>query len=341
MADTIKCPNCSANLKFEPGAAKLACEYCGGVFNIDEIKTKIEALESKEADAESVEFICNACGGKILADMNTSASFCPFCGSPALVSQRLTGEFTPKYIIPFRYNREKAESAFLKWCKGGKYAPVNFVSKKNIEKLTGLYVPFWLYDMKGDVSLNGTGHTTTYSGNYTIHKDYEFEINGTLSFEKMPFDGETRIDDALMEAIEPYDYKKMIPFDYKYLPGFFADRYDQSKEDIEQRALRRGSEYINNDIEAKLKKYDRHQVKKNDTKIGDIKAEYALLPVWFLHYKYLGKDFYFAMNGQTGEVAGKAPVSRVKQLVFYSVMLAVISVVFRFIAGLIMGGFVG
>ena len=27
------------------------------------------------------------------------------------MSQRLTGEFTPKYIIPFRYNREKAESA--------------------------------------------------------------------------------------------------------------------------------------------------------------------------------------------------------------------------------------
>ena len=176
MADTIKCPHCAANLKFSAGAQKLQCPYCGGVFGLDEIEHDVEELAAKpkpaveeaskkteeipsqeapsdpdntvkmehleaiegqgESAADNVEFICNSCGGKILSDASTSASFCPFCGSPAIIGQRLDGEFRPKYIIPFKYGREEAEEAFIKWCKGGKYTPVKFVSKENIAKLT-------------------------------------------------------------------------------------------------------------------------------------------------------------------------------------------------------------
>ena len=379
MADTIKCPHCAANLKFAAGAQKLQCPYCGGVFGLDEIKSEVESLVTKSepaanaapesakeipaenpdpdntivmehleaiegegvSAADNVEFICNSCGGKVLSDASTSASFCPFCGSPAIISQRLSGKFQPKYIIPFKYDREKAEEAFIKWCKGGKYTPVKFVSRENVAKLTGLYVPFWLFDVKGKVHIEGTGQTSTTSGNYTTIKDYAYTISGDLDWVKVPFDGETRIDDALMEAIEPFNYKEMVPYDYKYLPGFFADRYDQSDEQLKQRAKDTCHKYLNAEVGKQLKKYDTHKNKINNNTITPLKAEYALLPVWFMQYKYLGKSYYFAMNGQTGEVAGKPPVSRVKQLMFFSVALAVIAVIFRFIAGLIMGGFVG
>ena len=381
MADTIKCPHCAANLKFSAGAQKLQCPYCGGVFGLDEIEHDVEELAAKskptveegtkkteeipskeapsdpdntvkmehleaiegqgESEADNVEFICNSCGGKILSDSSTSASFCPFCGSPAIIGQRLDGEFRPKYIIPFKYGREAAEEAFIKWCNGGKYTPVKFVSKENIARLTGLYVPFWLYDVDGKVHLEGTGQTSKNTGNYTIITDYEYTMNGEIHWRKVPFDGETRINDELMEAIEPYNYKELVPYDYKYLPGFFADRYDQSDEQLKKRAKDSCHEYLNAEVGTQFKKYDSHKIKINNTLITPLAAEYALLPVWFMQYKYLGKSYYFAMNGQTGEVAGKAPVSKVKQLVFYSVTIAVLSVIARFIAGLIMGGFVG
>lgn len=374
MADTIKCPHCAANLTFQPGSQKLQCPYCGGIFGLDEIKNEVEelaaqspkqvettpeqqvstdpentiAMEHLEAiegqgvsQADNVEFICNSCGGKILSDASTSASFCPFCGSPAIISQRLSGQFQPKYIIPFKYNREKAEEAFIKWCKGGKYTPVKFVSKDNIAKLTGLYVPFWLFDVHGEVNQQGTATTSTTSGNYTIIKDYEFNINGEINWIRVPFDGETRIDDELMEAIEPFDYKEMVPYDYKYLPGFFADRYDQSSEQLTERVKNTCHDYVKKEVDKQLKRYDTKRVNLDDTKVNPVKSEYALLPVWFMSYKYLGKYYYFAMNGQTGEVAGKAPVSKVKQTMFFSVSLAVCAVIARFILGLIMGGSVG
>ena len=42
------------------------------------------------------------------------------------------------------------------------------------------------------------------------------------------------------------------------------------------------------------------------------KVEYALLPVWTLLTKWNGKDYLFAMNGQTGKMAGDLPVSMAK-----------------------------
>jgi len=368
MADTIKCPNCAANLMFEADSQKLECDFCGKSFSIEEIESilgefkkeadpeqvelekteetvsheHLEAIEGAEdSPADNMEFTCNSCGGKILSDMNTSATFCPFCGSPALVGQRLTGEFEPKYIIPFKYNRKQAVEAFMKWCKGGRYTPVGFVSDKNISKITGLYVPFWLVNIKATVDIEGKAEKVKKSGDYTYIDKYNIRRYGDLNWEKIPFDGETRIDDKLMESIEPYDYKELVPYDFRYLPGYFADRFDQNEEDLRKRILERGKEYLDKELKDTLKGMSSISYTKNAKGISKTSAEYALLPVWFMSYKYLGKNYYFAMNGQTGEVAGKLPVSKVKRLMFFSVTLAIVSLIVRFIMGLIMGGMVG
>ena len=39
------------------------------------------------------------------------------------------------------------------------------------------------------------------------------------------------------------------------------------------------------------------------------KVHYALMPVWLLNTKWQGKDFLFAMNGQTGKLVGDLPMS--------------------------------
>ncbi|MBO4578927.1 MAG: hypothetical protein J5715_02110 [Clostridiales bacterium] len=379
MADTIKCPQCSANLIFNPDTQKLECAFCGGAFDPSSIESTPDELKEgktkgaedqakafegdkdsvfeaeadnaeftvteKEAAAEDnsdkTEFVCNACGARVVTDSHTSATFCAFCGSPALVGQRLADNFKPKYLIPFSIGREKAENLFIKWAKGGRWTPMNFVSQKNIEKLTGLYVPFWLFDYKIDLDVTGKGSTSSISGNVKTIKDYEIYCKGKMLFDNVPFDGETRIDDALMEAIEPYDMKKMIPYDYKYLPGFFADRYDLDAQGLKDRAVKRGHEYIDQFIKSKTKKYDSFSIKENKSAFTDIRADYALLPVWFMSYKYLGKYYYFAINGQTGEVAGTLPISPVKKVVFFFILLAILAVIVRAVMALIMGGTFG
>ena len=358
MADTIKCPNCAANLVFDAETQKMACDFCGAAFSTEELKSVVDELEKQIAeekaqekesevveveteDGVATEFTCNACGGKVVTDENTSATFCPFCGSPALVGERLTGKFKPKYVIPFKYSRSQAEKAFLKYCKGGRYTPFNFVSKSNIEKMTGLYVPFWLFSNKINVSIQGTGIKTRYSGDYEYTDHYNIKRYGKVVLENIPFDGETRIDDKLMEALEPFDYTELTDYDYKYLPGFFADRFDQDPVDLRKRVDKRVRDYFNDSYKKTVSKYKNFRITDNKTVIHEPEAQYALLPIWFLQYKYLGKQYFFAMNGQTGKTAGTIPISPVKKLMLFSVILAVTAVIVRIILGFIMGGFVG
>ena len=44
--------------------------------------------------------------------------------------------------------------------------------------------------------------------------------------------------------------------------------------------------------------------------------QYMMLPVWFMTYKYNGKIYEFAINGQTGKLAGTPPLDKNKLLRF-------------------------
>jgi DNA-directed RNA polymerase subunit RPC12/RpoP len=372
MADTIKCPNCGSNLTLNADTQMLECPSCGASFDPAKLAVTVDELEAKGVEVqpenetpeqakakaqqiseaaqqaqednavpEQTEFVCNACGAKLVTDSHTAATFCAFCGSPALVGKRLTEAFQPQYMIPFKYSREAAEKAFIKWAGGGKWTPFGFVSQKNIAKMTGLYVPFWLFDIKAKIDASGTGDKVSYRGNDQITETFEWERHADLEWKNVPLDGETRIDDALMEAIEPFNFKALIPYDYKYLPGFYADRFDQSPQNLSRRATKRAMDGIDQALKESLKgQYDRHQIKKNMSKVDSMDAYYALLPVWFMSYKYRNKFYYFAMNGQTGEVAGTVPVSPVKRMMFFFIVLAILAVITRFILGLFMRGFI-
>jgi len=301
-----------------------------------------QAAPAQEAAPEQTEFVCNSCGAKLVTDAHTAATFCTFCGSPALVGKRLTESFQPQYMIPFKYSRKSAEEAFIKWAGKGKWTPFGFVSKANVAKMTGLYVPFWLFNIKASIDAKGTGDKVHYRGDDEIIETFDFERKANLSWDYVPLDGETRIDDALMEAIEPFDFDALIPYDYRYLPGFYADRYDQSPQDLAARATKRGMDGIDKALKGSLKgTYDRFNIKQNLSRIDSMEANYALLPVWFLSYKYRNKFYYFAMNGQTGEVAGTIPVSPVKKTMFFFIVLGILAVITRFILGLVMRGFWG
>ncbi len=389
MADTIKCPNCGSNLKFDPESQKLGCDFCGASFDPSLFQDEVSELTAEEYKAEEtaaqaqpvsqpaasaaqpqpevttevseaigpseqggtaqapqqgeqIEFICNSCGARVVTDRNTSATFCAFCGSPALVGQRLTNEFKPQYMIPFKVSRQKAEKAFMKWAGGGRWTPFGFVSKKNITKLTGLYVPFWLFNIKAHIDVEASAEDISYSGEYRTTKYYKVTRQGDVEWKNIPLDGETRIDDKLMEAIEPFNFEKLIPYDYNYIPGFYADRYDQDAQALAIRATNRGISGMDEVIKTSIgKKYDHHRIKRNGSTITSMAANYALLPVWFMAYKYHNKMYYFAMNGQTGEVAGKVPVSTVKKTGFFFIALAVAAVIARLILGIFMRGIWG
>ena len=229
-----KCPNCNANLKYNPKNKNWKCEYCGGAFTLKDLKKnkenydKAEALKKKSENVEMDEYFCQDCGAKIIASKNTSATFCVYCKNTAILKNRLTDEFSPSKIIPFTKTKEDAIEAFKKVGKNKILMPKEFTLPKNIEELTGIYIPFWLYTGKIKSKIVGKGNKVrTWSTSdyiYTETDVYSIERNGEFKFNNIPVDGSVRFNDAIMNSIEPFDYKELSDFDASYLSGFLAEK---------------------------------------------------------------------------------------------------------------------
>ena len=138
--------------------------------------------------------------------------------------------------------------------------------------------------------------------------------------------------DSDPQAKLTYDYAGLKPFSTAYLPGFLADKYDVTVEESHDRADGRCSASLDGALRRTTTAYDSCVPLRQDIRLRRGKVHYALLPVWMLHTKWNGKDFLFAMNGQTGKLVGDLPTDMGK---FWAIFAAVAAPVTA-IAALIM-----
>lgn len=155
MPTIYKCPGCGAAMEFDSTTQKLGCPSCGMQIDVREYEEKYSQNSTQgEYDKEMKMYHCNTCGAELVADEYTSATFCSFCGNPTLVEDRLKGEFKPSTIIPFKINKDKAVEIYKNWCKKGPLTPSALSRNSTIEKISGLYVPYWLYDYSAQTDMH-------------------------------------------------------------------------------------------------------------------------------------------------------------------------------------------
>lgn len=323
-----KCPCCNAGLLFSGAAQRLTCEYCDNTFDIDTVKAYNDGIKTQEdifdwehgsqrnwsqADQALLHgFQCPSCGGEILADENTAATFCPYCDNPMIMPTRLTDGLKPDSVIPFQTSKEDAKKAFIGLCKGKPLLPGEFKQEHRLEKITGIYVPFWLYDCETD--FDGSYKATRVHSwtdphyHYTKTDHFLLRREARAAFTGIPMDGSSKMEDVFMESIEPYDYSQLQPFDMAYLAGFFADKYDVPSQMGEGRIRQRVETAIGDEIQASMLGYTTVIPASRQLHIKNSRAKYVLLPVWMLNTRYRDKIYTFAMNGQTGKITGSFPV---------------------------------
>ena len=337
-----RCPNCTASISFNPAVGKWKCEYCGGEFNLEEMKNYSNNASANSKNIENgiqqnvditdyTTYHCESCGAEIITDsQTTAATFCVYCGATAILKSKLSGKFAPELIIPFKKTKIDAINKFKSLSKGRPLVPKDFIAENNIEKIRGIYIPFWLYDIKisGDLHMIGSNIEMWTKGNKRYVKTDKYKVvrGGTIEYNNIPVDGSKRFDNAIMDSIEPFKFDEAVKFNHAYLSGFYAERYDEDDNEMFNRATKRA---INSAIE-KFKKaapeYQEILVETNSFKSKEEKKVYALLPVWMVNIKYKNKMHTFAMNGQTGEFVGNIPID-VDKMIIYSIIIFIISLI--------------
>ena len=175
-------------------------------------------------------------------------------------------------------------------------------------------MPFWLFDANVDAYMRYKAtRTRTWSDrdfNYVETNYYSVLRQGGLSFSKVPADGSSRMDDTLMESIEPYDFSEAVDFNTAYLAGYLADRYDVSAEDNKRRIDERVRTSTAQAFASTVQGYSSVVPEQTNISYRNSAAHYALYPVWLLNTTWNGQRYTFAMNGQTGKFIGDLPVDQ-------------------------------
>lgn len=327
----FKCPSCDGAIEFDSSLQKMKCPYCDTEFEMADLLAYDLALKDQPEDRMQWDsaagrewqpgetegmriYTCSTCGGQIVADESTGATECPFCSNPVVMSGQFSGDLKPDLVIPFKLDKKAAMAALRNHYKGKKLLPKVFKDENRIKEIKGIYVPFWLFgaDADGFVQYRASRVRTWSDSNYIYRETSYYNVirAGGIGFDNVPVDGSSKMDDALMESIEPFDLSAAMDFQSAYLAGYLADRYDVNAENSVQRANDRIRVSTEAAFSSTVHGYTTVVPINTNIRLKNGTAKYALLPVWVLNTLWNGQKYTFAMNGQTGKMVGDLPMDK-------------------------------
>lgn len=329
---TYQCPNCSAGLKFDPDKGKLCCEFCLSEFTEEQLSETEAARAAEQAASDAAEqaahaseqvdeeycaqlgeYLCASCGAEILCDDTTAATECPYCHNPVILGGRLSGQMRPHKIIPFQFSKEQAESKLLEFARKKWFLPRDFIAPRQLERIVGIYYPFWVTDADTTASMRARAKTirSWRTGNYryTETSNYSLYREGHIHFEDIVTPAITEEDREMLDGILPYPSDSLEEFSMPRLQGFLTKKRNIESESVRGAVKDRMMQYATTLLRDTIHGFASVTPYPTRLLVGQMHWDYTLMPIWLLTYQRKGKTYTYAMNGHTGKIYGRLPVS--------------------------------
>jgi len=344
------CSSCGAPLRYTPATGSLTCEFCSSTEDIplssEEIKEydfnqALEFLSNHKAKEITKEVQCSKCSATFELTPYSISTNCPYCDTPTITD--FVKDITPKSLLTFSITEDEAKKRFKKWLGSLWFAPS---ALKNIiegdKGLEGYYLPHWTYDsqttsryrgQRGDVYYVMVERTVVIDGRQRRVTQKEARIRWTPvegvvrnAFDDITIGASKTISHTILDSLAPWDTTKLIPFDEKFLAGFKSEEYtiglDNGFEFAQMKMDRVIRQTIKRDIGG-----DQQQISSLKTEYNNISYKNALFPIWTAEFKWKGKIYSYAINGQSGNITGERPYSLIKIFLLVGVILAILGTV--------------
>ena len=315
-----KCPCCGAPLAFSGASGKLECASCSNSYELEAMEAMTQEtgaddiqfdLPSETFDAAETAqmqaYICKSCGAELVTEGTTTATECPYCGSPTILPNRIEGGVKPEKVIPFTVTKEQAQQQFNDYFKGKLLLPNVFKNSRNrITEMRKLYVPYWLFDCEAQANIvyDAEEKRTERNGEWEITHTKHFIVRraGQMGFENIPVDGSVKLANEITESLEPYELSAAVPFQPAVLAGSMADNADVNAAECEGRAVERVESSIAQAMRDTVTGYTSVTERSRNISTQGGKVTPVLMPVWLITTEKEGKTYTFAINGQTGKL---------------------------------------
>ena len=350
MEIAFHCPNCLADLIFDE-SKKYTCCFCHTTLTgKDEVHELEGGYYVGDAWNESLyhRYKCEDCDGEFVIKTSAAKQGCPLCSSTSLKDQGPEIGAMPKRAIPFAHTKQQAEEIFLDYIRNNSAVGRTLATDENKALLHKAYVPCWLFtyeviayakltvtlrnkanDNKTIVGIKGSeqlmemlspirSSISRFQANRKGGKDAsnqpaEHVTGGVLSWQGIPFDATGILQDNLMNGIQPYDQSKLITINEKVLGDTPVLAILKDPITCMQEFMDRVKKWTRQMImDAHSDSYEiLHFSDKTDYPLGI--GELVLFPIWYMKGDYSGREYFFAMNGQTGEIDANIPMSKVSR----------------------------
>lgn len=322
------CRQCGAKLVYAPVSGRLACEHCGyandipqGEADIREIDfaAMLAKLAAHEETRDHLTIKCSACAAEIDKPPSVDALPCPFCGTDIItvaVSHKL---LKPKALLPFAIERVEARARFRHWLRKLWFAPSELKRFARLERLAGLYIPYWTFDANTTSAYHGQRgddyYVTVGSGKNrrTQRRTRWRSASGVVfnSFNDVLVLASRSLPRKMADALEPWRLPQLVPYSDAFLSGFQAESYTVDLVDGFATARELMAAVIRETVRQDIGG-DRQQIHSVSTEYDHVTFKHILLPIWISAYRYRGRTYRYLVNGFTGKVQGERPYSWLK-----------------------------
>ncbi|MDE6625009.1 MAG: hypothetical protein K2K56_01420 [Lachnospiraceae bacterium] len=342
-----KCPQCGGVMDFDPASGRLKCPYC-------EYEETIKQEEQQPVKAQEMDFyeaehtankdwgvdtktvICKACGAESIYDALQTSAVCPFCGSNQVMDANEQDTIAPGGVVPFSISDKQASDLFHKWIKKKWFCPKLAKDSAKPKRFKGIYLPYWTFDSQTFSSYRGEYGIDHKKKDRNGNTHIETEWHHTSGTYKEFIDDELVLasknhDMSMLRRIEPFDTENNKTYKPEYIAGFVAERYSIGLKDAWGRAMQSIKTKLKRHVSDKIEREhhaDRTRNVSLSTQFNDITYKYLLLPIWISNFKYNDKVYQFMVNGQTGKVAGKTPISVPKVVITIIAIIAIIALLY-------------
>ena len=332
------CPACGANAEWNAGKQALVCPFCGtvspmkvepgtGAVEEHDLAAALRAIpdEDRGWQAEKISVKCQSCQAITVFDAGRVGQRCEFCGSPALVPlDQIKAPIRPESLLAFKIAESAVRNTVRDWYGSHWFAPTALRTGALTDLVKGLYLPYWTFDAQvaadwtaesgenyweAETYQDSDGKTQTRQVQQTRWYPSAGHVDHFFEDELVP--ASMGVPTPLLKKIEPFPTKELVKYDASFLSGWVVEQYQIDLIAAAQRAREM--------MDAELRQICGKQVPGDTHRDLQVDADYSaqtfkhiLVPIWLLTYNYGTKNFQVVINGYTGAIAGKYPLSWIK-----------------------------
>ncbi|MBR3367459.1 MAG: zinc ribbon domain-containing protein [Lachnospiraceae bacterium] len=302
-----RCGSCGSNMVYNFNKGTLECLNCGN-------------MEQPELLPAAADGNCPNCGAPLDPGPYEIAGKCPFCGTYHVYEEKAVGEHAPVRIIPTTLTRVEAFRLLQK--EYSRYVALvpEIFSDKRLNEVQTEYIPYWVFSYRVRMGYTGDLKERIFRGSDTIIKTRRISFSFEAVLNDVPKDASDRMPDDIMDAVEPFQFKTAREFRPEYLSGARAEYFNHPSEQYRKDAYAKMREKAEDLFCRKLlAAYPHGDLSESRIRSGmqlevvSETCEFDLLPVYIYEYATeSGRKFTYYINGQTEEIYGSVPVSRLR-----------------------------